>query len=309
MILEETDSWNTPDGWRIRRAMLRPAGGGSRGSLLFLNGRADHIEKYTETLHDWAERGWAVESFDWRGQGGSGRMTSDPLLGHVGDFALWIDDLAAYCRQWRARTGGAHVIVAHSMGGHILLRTLAEKRVEADAAVLVAPMLGIRAGGLPHAVGRVIAWLACAIGRSRRPVWSHRLDTLTPQRPPRPELTHSEARFGQETQVRIAHPELVVEAPSWGWLRAAYRSVARLSRPGFVEQATTPLLILATRTDKLVSFPAIARMAPRLPRLRFHVYDGPVGHEILREVDAVRDDALARIDAFFDEHAPGDVVG
>ncbi len=307
MIDDVSDIWHAPDGWPVRRARidpLRASGKGRRGSLLFLGGRGDHMEKYAETLQDWAARGWAVESFDWRGQGGSGRLGDDGMLGHVEDFESWLVDLGAYGAEWRARTPEPHAIVAHSMGGHLLLRALAERRIGADAVVLVAPMLGIYAGGLPRAFGGGIAAAACALGHSRRPLWPARGRTPGEVEALRMRLTHSHERFEQEQAVRRARPDLAMDAPSWGWLRAAYRSIAQLERPGMVEAVRVPVLILASKADRLVSAAAIARVARRLPHGRLHFYGGEAAHEILREVDPVRNDALARIDAFLDEVAP-----
>ena len=55
--------------------------------------------------------------------------------------------------------------------------------------------------------------------------------------------------------------------------------------------------------DQLVSTPAIRRIAARLPDARLHVYGREAAHEILRELDPVRLDALGRIDRFLDEVA------
>jgi len=306
MIDDISDIWHAPDGWPVRRARIEGGNGGGavRGSLLFLAGRGDHMEKYAETLGDWADRGWAVESFDWRGQGGSGRLGPDNLLGHAEDFEGWVADLAAYGADWRARTPGPHVAVAHSMGGHLLLRALAEGRVKLDAAVLVAPMAGIHAGALPHLVAEGIASAACALGHSGRSLWSLRSRTPRQVEALRKRLTHSRERFEQEQHLRRHRPELVMDAPSWGWLRAAYRSISQLDRRGAVEGIDLPILILASKADRLVPASAIARVARRLPHARLHFYGNEAAHEILREVDSVRDDALARIDAFLDEQAP-----
>lgn len=309
MIDHLSDIWHTPDGWPLRRVKLTGRSGRGRGSLLFLSGRGDHMEKYAETLHHWADQGWVVENFDWRGQGGSGRFTDDSRTGHAEDLSHWIDDLEAYCAEWRARTDAPHVIVAHSMGGHIALRALAEDRIEADAVVLIAPMFGINAAGLPHGMGSWLARTACALGHSTRPVLrlGHRRHKV--MNAVRTTLTHSAERYEQEARVRRERPDLVMDAPSWGWLRAAYSSISVLNRPGYVENVTTPVLILATRGDRLISVGAVSRIARRLPHAEVHYYGREVAHEILREVDRFRDDALARIDAFFDRHArSGDIV-
>lgn len=303
-IYDLADNWIAPDGWPLARVRLEQTGEERRGSLLFLTGRADHMEKYAESMRHWAAAGWAVESFDWRGQGGSGRFAADTTVGHAEDFRHWLDDLAAYCREWYARTPSPHVIIAHSMGGHLLLRALAEERVEVDAAILIAPMIGIRAGGLPAILAGRIARAACALGHRHRSLWPSRARTPQVEHAIRTHLTHSVERFAQEARFRRNRPDLMVDAPSWGWLHAAYSSMALLGNPGMVERVTAPMLILASTGDRLVSTPAIRRVARRLRNARFHVYGGHVAHEILREVDAVRDDALARIADFLDECAP-----
>src|SRR3546814_14705034 len=73
----------------------------------------------------------------WRGQGGSGRLSDNPLVGHASDFAVWVADLAAFYREWASEHAGPHVVIGHSMGGHLLLRALAEKAMSPDAAVLI----------------------------------------------------------------------------------------------------------------------------------------------------------------------------
>jgi len=141
--------WLAPDGWPLRRMDWRREGQ-ARGSLIFANGRGDFIEKYLEAYAHWHGRGWNVTAFDWRGQGGS----RGAGFGFE-RFDVLIDDLAALLADWRERTPGPHVAIGHSMGGHLLLRCLVERRPDLDAAVLVAPMIGVNSAPTP-------AWLAPA---------------------------------------------------------------------------------------------------------------------------------------------------
>ncbi len=298
------ESWPAPDGWMLRRIRLGGRGA-PRGSLLFLGGRADHIEKYDEALIGWAAEGWAVESLDWRGQGGSGRLIQGSALGHAEDFDCWLEDVEAYAREWRGRTRGPQVIVAHSMGGHLVLRALAEGRIAADAVVLSAPMLGIHTGVLPHWLAGRIAAAACALGLGRRGIGRVRSAVRVDEGATLPNvLSHDRERLLRAARFEVERPDIALDTPTWGWLRAAYRSLDVLARTGLLERVRTPLLILASTGDAVVSTPAIIRMAARIPGARLHVYGADVAHEILREVDAVRDDALARIAAFFAEYAP-----
>ena len=149
---------------------LRRATGAPRGSILFQGGRGDIIEKYLESFAHWHERGWNITAFDWRGQGGSGRLSPDPHVGHATDFGAFIADLKQFWAEWAPTAPGPRVIMGHSMGGHLILRALAEGAITPDAAVLIAPMLGLHApfGWAGWASGSPICSAGSAILRARR---------------------------------------------------------------------------------------------------------------------------------------------
>lgn len=297
----QRDYWIAADGWPLRRFRL---GSGTRGRMLLLNGRGDMIEKYLEVALYWAAQGWAVTCFDWRGQGGSGRLLPDPMTGHVENFSQWIDDLADFAVDWRSEGAGPYVMLGHSMGGHILLRALAERRLAPDAAVLVAPMLGLDSGPLPHCLARVIARAMTSIGFDRKRAWTQHETTVRQRAMRQKRLTHSVERYDDERYWRTFSPEIALGPPSWNWVDQAFRSTAALERSRALDALAVPLLILGTMADKLVSPAAIRRMAARLSTARTHFYGEEAAHEILRERDGVRLDALARIDAFLADVAP-----
>lgn len=304
--------WHASDGHAIRRIDW-PAGAESvgiapenrslRGSLLFLPGRGDFYEKYLETLDHWHRQGWRVTALDWRGQAGSGRIGASLTTGHVNDFSVWINDVSAFWAEWTAANPGPHVIVGHSMGGHLVLRALAERRIVPMAAVLSAPMLGFLAPG-PVALLHAVAKLMCRIGDPERPAWG------SSEKPGanvegRPELlTHDERRYGDETFWKEARPFLAMGPGSWRWVERAYASIRGLARPGVLEAVRVPVLLLATRADALVAYPPIARAAQRIPNAKLVTWGAEARHELLREVDVVRDRAIAAIDDFLDEAAP-----
>jgi len=295
--------WHAADGHAIRRidwpcAAVRP-----RGALLFLPGRGDAYEKYLETLDRWHRQGWRVTALDWRGQAGSGRLGADPFTGHISDFGQWIDDLSAFWAQWRGESPGPHVLAGHSMGGHLVLRAVAERRVDPAALVLSAPMLGFL-GALPSCLMHAAARLMASLGDRRRPAWkwSEKPGQLPEDRIAL--LTHDQARYDDEVWWREARPELVMGPGSWGWVERAYASMRGLERPGVLEAVQVPVFIAATTADALVSFPAIARAARRLVRCELLTLGPEARHEVLREADPVRSRVLAAIDAFLDRAAP-----
>lgn len=301
--------WRAADGHRIRRFDWPvPDGarddGSVRGSLLFLPGRGDIYEKYLETFDHWHRHGWQVTSVDWRGQAFSGRLGADDHTGHIGDFSIWVDDLAGFWKEWRAAGPGPHVLIGHSMGGHILLRALAENRVDPQAAVLSAPMLGFQPTWASLAVQHILSRLMIRLGDPRRPAWRgiEVPESIPGDRMPR--ITHDRDRYADESWWRKTRPELALGAPSWGWIERATASMRQMQQPGYLESIKTPLLFLSATFDRLVDAQAIEQAADRIAGAQLVRFGAESRHEILRETDAVRDRAIAAIDDFLDCAAP-----
>src|SRR3546814_15054107 len=110
--------------------------------MLFRTGRGDIFEKYLEAIAHFHEAGCHVTSFDWRGQGGSGRLSDNPLVGHARHFAVWGAELAALSPEWASEDFGPHGVIGPVVGGHLRLRTLAE-----------------------HAIGKSVVWSSGVCGR------------------------------------------------------------------------------------------------------------------------------------------------
>lgn len=300
--------WLAADGHAIRRidwpGKTEHADGSKRGSILFLPGRGDAYEKYLETMEEWHRAGWRVTGADWRGQAGSGRLGEDATTGHVGDFRVWVDDIAALWRIWAADTPGPHILAAHSMGGHLALRAVAEGMVKPDALVLSAPMLGMAGPPLPLGALQAVAKLMASIGPATRPAWkwSEKPGEIPAMREAL--LTHDADRYADELWWREHRPELVMGPGSWGWVERAYASTRALFATGVLEHTTTPTLMVATTNDKLVKFAAIERACQRMPNCELIKFGNESRHEILREADPVRNRAMQAIARYLDRMAP-----
>ncbi|MDC8754073.1 alpha/beta hydrolase [Erythrobacter sp. sf7] len=298
--------WRAADGHGLRRIDWPGASDQPRGSILFFPGRGDNYEKYLEMLEQWHRAGWRVTAADWRGQAGSGRLGKDAVTGHIEDFAIWIDDLAHLWKSWVAETPGPHVLAAHSMGGHLVMRALVERRVDPDAVVLSAPMIGVNGPPLPLPVLHAVARLMCAVGDPTRQAWkwSEKPGEMPASRASL--LTHDPDRYADEQWWRDHRPELVMGPASWRWVERAYASSRKLEQAGALESVDVPVLILSTSSDKLVSHTANLRAARRLPKGEMVAFGSEAHHEILREADPVRDRAMAATTEFLDRVAPAD---
>jgi lysophospholipase len=295
--------WKASDGQDLRRMdWPQPADSKARGHLLFAGGRGDFIEKYLESYAYWHRAGWSVTAFDWRGQGLS-RGENAPA--NPESFDRFIDDLESLMADWRsgARHGGPFVAIGHSMGGHLLLRTMIERSTLLDAAILVAPMLLVNSAPVPDWLGPNFAEMMCLSGLRARPMWKTAKVLNRPGSQRQRLLTASRSRYEDELWWWEQEPELKLGIPTWGWMRAAYRSSSTWFTPDKLKRLETPVLLLATNQDRLVSPAAIRRIAGLLPNAELEMFN-EAAHEILREEDPIRNRALDRIDAFLTAKAP-----
>src|SRR5688572_24478087 len=91
--------FTTSDNIRIRYATFSRGSGPQRGTVCLVQGRTEFIEKYFETIADFQSRGFAVATFDWRGQGGSQRLIGNEKLGYVERFEDYWTDLQSFHRE------------------------------------------------------------------------------------------------------------------------------------------------------------------------------------------------------------------
>ena len=270
----------------------------SRGVCVLLHGQTEFIEKYAEVIGELGARDFTVATFDWRGQGGSQRLLANPLTAHIADFAQYDDDLASFLEQIvKPLGGGAPIALAHSMGGNILLRALHDRPGCFRAAAFSAPMLGVSTRGYPAFVVRAVTALYNLFGKSDEFAWGMAardpfLVDFDGQL-----VTSDRDRFAKTQEFLKEHPALRLAGPSWGWLKAATRSMAREMVPGFAEAIQTPLLICGAGRDRIVLTEAERDFARRLPHGTYLEF-ADSEHEILMENDSIRARFWAAFDGF-----------
>jgi lysophospholipase len=302
------------DGWPVR-TMMWPGRAGGPGSILFLTGRGDFIEKYAETFHDLVDAGWGVATFDWRGQGLSGRQGDTAMKGHSPGFDNWLADLDDLIGWFRAALPKPWFAMAHSMGGHLLQRHLAGENAEFTRAVLLAPMIGVAARPLGAPLARLLARIMVATGRGGAYILGGGSYVPGTSGSPRQLLlTTDPERYGDEGWWVQQNPALALGSITWGWLHAAFASLDALLRPppglhGTGEGAgavpglvriTTPVLVMIPAHDGLVDNRITRDAAAAMPLARLVEFPG-AGHELLREAAPVRAAVLAQALAFLQD--------
>ena len=288
------------DGLNLRSAYWEATRGPTRGTVCIVQGRGEFIEKYFEVIADLRRRGFAVATFDLRGQGGSGRLLSNRRKGHVVAFTEYDRDLAIFIDEVvRPALPEPLIGLGHSLGGNILLRGAQDEASPFARMVLVAPMIAINEEmlGVSRTVARAYASVATVFGFATAYVrgGGDEPNDLTDFDTNR--LTNDHVRWSRIKAIIDVAPELALGSPTVGWLRAALRSTAMLSRSDYPKYVCVPMLLFASGADRIVSSQATEDFAVDL-KSGGHILLAGSRHEILQETDALRQRFWAAFDAY-----------
>jgi lysophospholipase len=286
----------TPDGVNLRFARWAPPPG-RKGTVVVLQGRTEFIEKYFETVRDLRARGFAVATFDWRGQGLSDRTLSDRRKGYVRNFSQYTTDLDAVMDQVVLPDCPPPIFaLGHSMGGAIAIRACHDGSRWFERVVLSAPMIALPPGPLRRVAGP-LARVMRAIGRGGAYVPTGNATAAGKEDFVGNLVTSDPVRFARNAAVLDEEPALGLGSPTIAWIDAAMRLMKRFAAPGYAGHIRQPILMVAAGRDEIVSTPAIEAFGRNLLAGRHLILAGS-RHEILQERDQYRGQFWAAFDAF-----------
>jgi lysophospholipase len=289
-------SIKTPDGVNLRFARWAPPAG-RKGTVVVLQGRAEYIEKYFETVRDIRARGFAVATFDWRGQGMSDRVLADRHKGHVRNFSEYATDLEAIMEQVvLPDCPPPFFALGHSMGAAIGIRACHDGSRWFERMVLSAPMIALRPGRLTAIAGPLARFMRM-LGRGAGYVPTGDGKAMGAEDFIGNVLTSDPVRYARNATVLEEAPELGIGAPTVAWVDAALRLMKRFAAPGYAADIRQPILLVAAGRDEVVSTPAIETFGMNLLAGRHLILAGSK-HEILQEQDHYRGQFWAAFDAF-----------
>lgn len=275
-----------------------------RGTVMFVPGRTEFIEKFYEDMHMFASYSFAVGGLDLRGQGESMREEDDLHRHVVSSFELYIEDLNGLIDELEAIDAPRpYILVGHSAGSHAIYRFLNAYPGRVDKVITVAPMIGINFGKMPKFLPSLLANMMCALGLGASFVPGHG-PYMADSTGWRSLLTHDPDRAEDEHYfIREISEGLICGGATFRWVKSALESIKKLQSPGFAEGIETPVLYLLAGQDRIVSNEDSRAFAARLPNARYVEVSG-AAHEILKETDPLRAEAWAAISDFLDLEAP-----
>ncbi len=270
---------------------------GSKGTVLLLPGRTECIEKYGRAAGDLVARGFSVITVDWRGQGLADRALPDPMMGHVGDFSEYQQDLDAMLAEaGRLDLPQPWFMLAHSMGGCIGLRGLV-RGLPIRAAAFSAPMWGIAMAAWLRPVASAVSALASPLGLVSRYAPSTSAAAYLMQAPFEGNVLTSDREMWDYMRRQIAEvPALGLGGPSMGWLKAALRECAALS---VLPAPKIPAICGLGSAEKVVDMAPVHLRMTRWANGQLDLYPG-AEHEIMMEGPATRARFFDRAAALFD---------
>ena len=231
-------------------------------------------------------RGFAVYAVDWRGQGLSDRPLADRGKGHVDNFSTYVADLRLFVEKIVAPAAPRPILaLCHSMGGHVMMRHLAENGSgPLSAGLFVSPMTGLRREAMLRSVLMIMPEVATV---EERYLFGTGPFILLAREFASNFVTHDERRYRFTDDWFTADPRLALGGPTIGWSRQAIRSMTTALAPGYLERIDLPLLLITAGEDRLID---PKTHAPVVARLRHgeHFTIADARHEIMMETDAIR---------------------
>ncbi len=293
----------TKDNFALRYAIWGEELRSPKGTVCIFQGRGEFIEKHFETAADLLSQGYAVAALDWRGQGGSMRLLSNPRKGHVKNFKQYELDLAAFMTQAvLPDCPPPYFALGHSMGSCVLIQA-ALTRTWFEKIVLSAPMLDIASEHMPRGFVKLTANLMKGLGLGGMQVPGQSSVGFTNWDFPNNPFTSDVRRFERTKRIMEAAPDLAIGGFTFGWIAAALDAMDSI---GAIKKNTllkVPVLMVAAGRDRIVSATAARNFAEKIPNVSTIVLETS-RHEILLEKESLREQFWAAFRAFVHDQDP-----
>lgn len=289
------------DGSTLYYVLIKPEK--VKATVVVVNGRTESYLKYQELAYELTQQGYQVLMFDHRGQGISARLTDNPNKGHIESFQQYIDDMhQLVSRVVQPDHQLPLYLLGHSMGGAISTLYLEQHPDVFQKAALSAPMHGIN--GKLFYDEQDACRLASAVTLFSTQGYAGFAEKPYAAEPfSRNELTGSEVRYQWTQQLYQDNPELQLGGATWGWLEQACQVLPQMQRQA--RNIKIPLLVMQAELDTIVSAAAQQEFCTVLAD---NPDSGCVGglqlitgakHELLFEQDAIRQQAVDKVLAYF----------
>jgi lysophospholipase len=288
------------DGRKIRTAIWRTQKKKAYGTVFFLNGHREFIEKYSDTFEFFVKKGFNIITLDWRGWGLSERpFPSRPKVQHISsamEYQLDVDNVISLAKEKSLATPWH--LVAHSLGCLIGLRRLISEPLCFEKYIFLSPLWG----SFPN-VPRPIQRFAIKCEKAIRFLG---LIMLTEQSPKKyipysltvdfkkNTLTSDVKQFERLQMILRENKNLHSGTPTLGYFIAILKEIHLLNMTRIPDRK---ILVLLAQQEQITDNKAVTQFIERFDFIDV-VTIKEAQHEILIEKEKIRHEALSLMNTF-----------
>ncbi len=279
-------------------------GTGSKGSLVFVSGRAENLFKYMELFYDLNLLGYSpIYTYDHRGQGFSERVLKNSKLGHVESYNSYKEDLKTFMEtivlQDLEMDQSRLFLISNSMGAAISILYLMEyfNKHLFKKAVFISPLVKLETK-LPRVVEKVLFYIYKFICffHCTFPTWDPNKTNDEVQR--MKFFTDSQKRYNFTSFITKKYPKTLILDPTYQWVIETFKTTDQLLREDRVKKINIPLLLFQATQDELVSNKYQVKFCDIIPNLcHLELVNGK--HELFSHKDKIRDKIIKKTVNFF----------
>ena len=288
------------DGKKIRATIWRTQKEKVYGTVFFLNGHREFIEKYSDTFEFFTKKGFNVITLDWRGWGLSERpFPSRPKIQHISsarEYQLDLDNIISLAKG-KSLTKPWY-LVAHSLGCLIGLRRLISEPLCFEKYIFLSPLWG-RFPNVPRSVQSFVI-------KCEKALRFLGLITLTEQSPEKytpysltvdfkkNTLTSDRKQFKRLQMILRENKNLHSGTPTLGYFIAIVKEIDLLN---LTKIPARKMLVLLAGQEQITDNKAVRQLIERFEFIDV-VTIKDAQHEILIEKEKIRHEALSLMNTF-----------
>ncbi|MBQ7839595.1 MAG: alpha/beta fold hydrolase [Lachnospiraceae bacterium] len=272
----------------------------AKGTIVISFGFTESCLKYHELIFYFYAQGYQVAVMDHRGHGKSVREVEDMTIVHIDLFTRYVKDLHRFVQTVVKPMSMKKplYLYAHSMGGCIGAFYLEQYPKDFKAAVLNAPMLGLKLG-CPAWAARIICDMKVAKGEGKERLFVQ--SEFNPEEPFEHSSASSKARHDYYQKKRRENEDYQTCSASYYWGKEAINAGKFVISPIQAAKVQTPLLLFQAQNDVLVKAAAQEKFISRVKDGRLVLVEG-VRHEIYRAPNEVLGPYLEEIFRFYERY-------
>ena len=288
------------DGRKLRIAFWKAKQKKAHGTVFFLNGHREFIEKYSETFEFLVGKGFNVITLDWRGWGLSDRpFPSRPKVQHISsaaEYQLDLDVVIGLAKEKNLTTPWH--LVAHSLGCLLGLRRLVLEPQSFSKYIFLSPLWG-NMRSIPKPIQRLLVryekileffWLTNISEQNPKKYKPYSLTTDFEKNT----LTSDKKQFYRLQMLLKENTELHSGTPTVGYLIAILKEINELS---LAYLPRTKILVLLAGHERITDNNAAIRFIKKHNFIQVREIK-KAQHEILIEKKELRREALSLIHKF-----------